>query len=96
MLFSKEFLIDGIFDKKNTISETLCDTSRWSISYKRIFKFEDKYYRTFYNTAATECQDESPYEYEDDQIECEEVFPTEVKVIKYLSKKELENLNASN
>jgi hypothetical protein len=52
-----------------------------------IFKFEDKLYKTSYSTGATEYQDEDPYEYEDDVIECPEVFPVEKTIIVYEAKR---------
>ena len=74
MLFKKEFLLELLDSYKNpNIMETkIWNHSRWSITKRMIFKFEDKYYQTFFNVGATESQDESPYEYEDDEIECKE------------------------
>lgn len=67
------------------VQEELIDTTRWSHIYERVYKDLDsgKYYTTSYSTGATECQDESPYEYDGDEIELIEVEPYEVKVIKY-------------
>jgi hypothetical protein len=80
MKFSKEFLQD---DGGETIFNEISGKSRWSVEYERIFKFEDKFYRTHYSVGATESQDERPYEYEEDEIECEEVFPHIETVIVY-------------
>jgi hypothetical protein len=88
MLFKKEFL-QNIEDNEDVeiISTTLEDNGRWSLFYKRIFKFEDKFYETYFSRGATECQDESPYEYDDDEIDCAEVFPVEKTIIVYEIKK---------
>ena len=67
------------------ISNDIIDTSRWSNIYEMVFKYEDKFYKTSYSKAATESQDESPYEYAANEIECKEVIQVEevVKVWKF-------------
>lgn len=69
------------------VENELCDSSRWSLHYEMVFKNESdgKFYGTGYSSGATESQDESPYEYDEDEIECEEVFPQQVTVTKYLA-----------
>jgi hypothetical protein len=89
--FPREDLKLGL-EGDGPLAETVCsgivDTSRWSIHYERVFKYDGKFYRTHYSVGATEQQDERPYEYEDDEIECEEVFPVEKTVTVYLSAEE--------
>jgi hypothetical protein len=80
MKFKKEFLQE--FEGK-TILDELTDNSRWSISHRRIFEFEGKFYETYYSVGATEQQDESPYEYDDAEIECPEVQPVQKLVTVY-------------
>lgn len=81
MKFTKEFLQEIEDDDSVEIIENeITDTTRWSIINRMIFKFEGKFYETIYSHGATEYQDESPYEYEGDEIECREVFPV-VKTI---------------
>lgn len=92
MKFTREFLrglLWGDFEKDQVevISDEITDTSRWSIHYEMIFKTDGKYFRTHYSRGATECQDESPYEYAADDIECTEVIPVEKTVIVYEDKK---------
>lgn len=82
MKFSKEFLTEAIYEGP-TISDEIVDTSRWSVIHRRVFEHEGKFYETTYSVGATECQDEGPYEYEDDEIECKEVFRKEKMVIVY-------------
>lgn len=89
MKFSKQFLQDMEYE---VIEESIIDHSRWSVMYEVIFKHEDKFYVTSYSVGATEHQDETPYEYEPDEIECEEVFPVEVMTIKYLTKDQLKGI----
>mgnify|MGYP001581894545 CR=1 FL=1 len=85
MKFKKEFLqkCEG-----ETISDVIIENSRWSIYYERIFKYDGKFYLTNYSVGATEQQDESPYEYEPDEIDCVEVEPVEKVVIVYQPVKE--------
>ena len=70
----------GMFEK---VQDELVGTSRWSHIYEMVFKFGGKYYKTSYSVGATECQDESPFEYDPDMIECSEVEPVEVTVVQY-------------
>ena len=72
-------------DELETVENTMYDTSRWSIHYELIFRevATGKCYQTTYSQGATECQDERPFEYEGDLIECQEVRPVEVVKIEY-------------
>jgi len=81
MLFKKDFLREM---EGETVLNEIVDHSRWSVYYRRVFKFEGKTYETVYSDGATEIQDESPYDGADDDIECEEVFPKEVTVVQYV------------
>lgn len=87
MLFKKEFLrelaYDGGNDSAIVIEDKIVGQRRWSTDHRLVFKFEDKFYKTTYSCGSTECQDESPYEYEDDEIECPEVVPVEIPTIEY-------------
>lgn len=81
-----EKLTDG-----NEIAEIIYDkvsgTSRWSVEYECVFKLGGKFYKTYYSEAATEIQDESPFEYDGDWVEVTEVVPKEVTVIQYVPAK---------
>lgn len=68
------------------IYDKVTDTSRWSVHHECVFKLNGKFYRTHYSEGATEMQDESPYEYDGDWVEVDEVVPKEVTIIKYVSK----------
>lgn len=88
MLFLKEDLKNLAFDDHDegvftSLGNEIVDTTRWSNIYHQIFMFEGKYYKTSYSVGATECQDESPYEYADEEIECMEVFPHIVETTVY-------------
>jgi len=92
MKFKKEWLQELAYedyDKNEVkiIENKIYDTSRWSIHYELIFEFEEKLYRTFYSTGATEQQCEEPFEYEPPEIECEEVIPVIKNITVYETKK---------
>ena len=86
MKFTKEFLqelANGNNEYSEVIKDDIVDTSRWAVHYIMVFKLDGKFYETFYSRGATEYQDEDPYEYDDDVIECDEVFPKEKTIIVY-------------
>lgn len=80
MKFDKEFLQE--FDG-DTVYDRIVGHSRWSVRHERVFAYEGKFFLTTYSRGATEAQEESPYEYEAEQIECAEVFPRETTVTVY-------------
>lgn len=78
MQFKKEDMMEmayGDSEILEKISERIIDTSRWSINYEAIFrdKSTDKVYLTFFDKGATEMQEEHPYEWASDMIDCTEV-----------------------
>jgi len=82
----KDYLINELgLPYENSILDEIIDTSRWSIHHRIIFEHEGKFYETYYSEGATEMQDESPWEYED-EVECYEVELKEVKVLKWIRK----------
>lgn len=80
MQFERAFLRDM---NGETVYDRLTRHSRWSVHYERVFKYEGRFFLTTYSRGATESQDESPYEYDGEQIECVEVFPRETVVTVY-------------
>lgn len=86
--FQKEDLLELLYDDSevlSTIKTDIIDTSRWSIINEIVFEdlSDGKFYSTTYSVGATECQDESPWEYDGDEIECYQVEPKEVIKIEY-------------
>ncbi len=81
MKFPKGFLIDNL--DEDPIEEKIVDKGRWTITYRRIFMFENELYETFYRVGATESQDERPYEYETHEIECSKVIAVPITQIVY-------------
>jgi hypothetical protein len=84
--FPKEQLKEILDSGKDVIETKLTESTRWSLVYRMIFSFEGKFYETTYRVGATESQDERPFEYALDQIECTEVHQVEetIKVWKSL------------
>ena len=84
MKFSKEFLVNTLYeygDGGEKISDEVYDTTRWSILSEMIFKFKDRFYLVCYSRGATEQQMEEPFEYDGDEIECQEVQQVEKVVL---------------
>lgn len=69
-----------------TIYNKITDTDRWSTHYLQVFRIGERYFKTYYSQGSTEMQDESPYEYDDEWVEVEEVVSKEVTVTKYVPK----------
>ena len=84
MKFKKEFLQDVIDDDDVIVLNEIIDRSRWSVQYRTVFPYDGKFYETYYSVGATEYQEEHPYEFDPEEIECREVIPTEVTSIVYL------------
>jgi hypothetical protein len=74
--FSKEFLKNELDLPYGALEDKITSTSRWSVHHQIIFDYDGKFYRTHYSEGATEYQDESPWEY-DNEIECTEVHIVE-------------------
>lgn len=84
-VFSKDYLMDELdLPYENTIVNRIVDTTRWSIIHEIVFEDNGKFYMTTYSEGVTEMQDERPWEYDNDEIECTEVELKEVKVKKWI------------
>ena len=66
------------------VVKTITSVTRWSICYEKIAKriSDGKLFKLDYRVGATEMQDESPYEWED-EVSIPEVFPVEKTIIVY-------------
>ena len=82
----KDYLINELNLPDSAILDEITDTSRWSVHHRIVFKHDDKFYETYYSEGATEMQDESAWEY-DDEVECDEVELKEVTVVKWVKVK---------
>lgn len=82
-IFTKDYLVNELDLPYNAVEDDVIDNNRWSISHKIIFEDDGKFYQTYYNVGATECQDERPWEYEK-EINCTEVEKRKVMVEKWM------------
>lgn len=82
MKFDKELLLEKL-DGRDKVLDILKDSTRWSLHYRFVFKHEGKLYETHYSIGSTEMQDEGPWEYEDEDIDCQEVEAFEKTVTDY-------------
>ena len=85
--YHKDYLRNELDLPYSAIVNKITDTSRWSIHHYIVFEDEGKFYSTNYSEGATECQDERPWEY-DDEIDCVEVELKEVTKLEWVIKKE--------
>jgi hypothetical protein len=83
MKFEKEFLLELLEDDEVLVENEIVETARWTTLYSMVFEHEGKFYRTSYRVGSTEYQDESPFEYELDQIECKEVHAVQKTITVY-------------
>lgn len=83
--FKKEYLTKelGLPYDCYPIVDKVIDNSRWSVVHEIVFEDKGKFYQTTYSEGATECQDEEPWEYEN-EVKCIEVELKEVKVKKWM------------
>lgn len=79
---SKEHMLDVLDDDEQIVRDTQVGTSRWSIIHELIFKHDGRLYRSKYRVGATEQQDETPWENED-EVTCTEVEAYEKTVTDY-------------
>lgn len=87
--FTKQFMQEVVWNERDDVEvlvNKIVDVGRWSIAYELVFKYQDVCYASGYSRGATEQQDEAPFEFDDDMIECTVVVPVEKKVIEYVKK----------
>ncbi len=87
-LFDKDLMYDIMDDCAEdfeVLQDEITDNSRWSIHHYMVFKelSSGKCYGVNYSRGATEYQDESPFEHDGPDIECQEVEPVEVTTIQF-------------
>jgi hypothetical protein len=89
--FKKADLQEVVDDGCETLEktrDTITGKRRWSIDHDLVFreKATGRFFYVRYSEGATEYQHESPFEYEDDEIEAVEVHPVERTVTLYEEK----------
>lgn len=96
--FSKEFLREEILwgskgegEKPRLVEDTITDHRRWSIDHEIVFQdYDGLFYTTDYSEGATEQQNESPWEYDGEEIECTQVVKAEKTVTVWLTAEDAE------
>ena len=86
MKFRKEDLQDLVYDESTVLTKIRDEqvgSSRCTIEYNLIFRFEDAYYSAPYSIGSTEQQDQQAFEYEPDIIECFQVWPEIIETVKF-------------
>jgi hypothetical protein len=93
MKFNKEFLSETVLysgsdqtQKTFIVVNSISETSRWSEYHYLVFSHKGNLYETSYSQGLTESQDESPWEYDSEEIECAEVEAYEKTVTAYRKK----------
>jgi hypothetical protein len=85
--FKKDALqeLNGESETLKKVSDTITGKRRWSLSHELIFQETStgRFFLTHYSEGSTEQQDESPYEYDGEDIEVQEVRPVERTVTVY-------------
>ncbi|WP_288682256.1 hypothetical protein [uncultured Eubacterium sp.] len=82
-VFNRDYLKNELNLPCEAITDKIIDTTRWSVVHEIVFADNGKFYQTTYSEAATEIQDEEPWDYEE-EVECIEVKLREVKVKKWM------------
>lgn len=72
----KNIMLEILWDV-GVIEDVITAVSRWSVHHRIVFEHEGRFYQTKYSIGATESQDESPWQYQN-EVECIEVH----KVVK--------------
>ena len=79
--FSRDFLADM---GGKTIDDQITGHGRWSVNHSRVFEWEGKLYETLYSVGATELQDEAPYQFDSEEVDCYEVVAKEQIAVTYV------------
>jgi hypothetical protein len=81
----RELIWEGETDNLKLIRNEITGNSRWSIHHEIVFleKTTNKLYITGYLVGATEQQDERPFQYDGEEIECSEAEAYEKTVTDY-------------
>jgi len=72
MKFPKQEMLD-MLNFGIVIEDNIVGHRRWSVDHEIVFKRDGKFYTSSYSIGATESQDESPWEYDGNNVECTEV-----------------------
>lgn len=79
--FTRDYLVNELglpYNSDCVIEDTIINADKWGVTHRLIFKDNDVTYRTYY-------EEKDEMLLWDDEVECEEVFPIEVKEIVWVS-----------
>lgn len=86
-IFKKEDLqaiVSGDLEGAKVLEDNITDHRRWSVDHECVFAYEGKHYICHYSVGATESQDETPFQYDDDLITLDEVEQQEVTTTEWV------------
>lgn len=96
MKFTQEFLDELEYQDGVEVIETKqVSSSRWNSFHEKIFKFNSHYYKYEFTNGLTDYQENERLAPEE-EIECEEVIPTEIMITVYKTISELDNCGDKN
>ncbi len=81
LTFTRDEAFEHVLEGDVLLDE-ICDHRRWSVGHYVIFRYEGRLWRTNYSVGATESQDETPWQY-DEEVVCHEVEEYEKTVKGY-------------
>ena len=81
--FTRDVMLDDVLGGPAVLQDIIIGHSRWSVTHRLTFVEDQRIWQTVYSVGATESQDESPWEYQD-EVECTEVHAVEQKQIVYV------------
>lgn len=88
--FPKDDLIALTFGMRNgggdglrCVSDEITGQRRWTTMHRMVFTDGTSFYEALYEVGSTESQDDEPFQYEADPVECSEVVPVERTVTLY-------------
>ncbi len=87
--YNKEDLRELLFGDEHKgltlLSDEQTGTGRWSSYHTLVFmdSADNTLWRVQYSQGLTESQDEQPFEYDPDEVSCDQVEPYEVTITKY-------------
>lgn len=70
------------------VDEKIIDQRRWATVFEVIFQDtrDNRFFKSHFDRASTECQECTPYDYDKDEINCKEVVEKEILVKQWVIK----------
>ena len=74
---------DNVDPKYSLVSDRVIDSHRWEIEHLLVFRRDLDYFYVYYLTSATEMQDITPFDDEDDEVEIHRCVKNEQVCVVY-------------